>query len=160
MNKGYFGGAATFFISAGIILVIVMVGLITFGIAAELEKSRQMAGLSVADGFDPDSLPAPGAGILKLEPDNVLSCEGFSFGAANNGTRYVRESGGGRYYAAEVRSRFGIYTVYYDHLVRVQDSSLDIHTFRKLKHALYHCDGAFTQSGLRIALGSPEAPQT
>ena len=156
MNKGILGGATTLFISTGIILVIVMVGLITVGIAAELEKGRQLAGLSGADEFDPDSLPAPGAGILKLGPDYALNCMGFFFGAANNGTRYVRESGGGRYYAAEVHHKFGIYTVYYDHLVKVQNSSLDIHTFRKLKHALYHCDGASTQSGLHIALGSPE----
>ena len=159
MKKGFSGGVATLFISTGIILVIVMVGLITFGIATELEKGRQLAGLSVADMFDPDGLPAPGAGILRLESDNVLSCKGFFFGAANNGTRYVRESDGGRYYAAEVHHKFGIYTVYYDHLVKVQNSSLDIHTFRKLKHALYHCDGASTQSGLHIALGSPEDPR-
>ena len=160
MKKGFAGGVATLFISTGIILVIVMVGLITFGIAAELEKGRQLADWSVADMFDPDSLPAPGAGILRLGPDNVLSCRGFFFGAANNGTRYVRESDGGRYYAAEVHHKFGIYTVYYDHLVKVQNSSLDIHTFRKLKHALYHCDGAFTQSGLRIALGLPGKQQS
>ena len=159
MNKGLLGGGATLLISTGIILVIVMVGLITFGIAAELEKGRKLTGLSGAEEFAPDSLPAPGAGILKRGPDYALNCEGLFFGAANNGTRYVRESGGGRYYAAEVHHEFGIYTVYYDHLVKVENSSLDIHTFRKLKHALYHCDGAPTQSGLRIALASPEVPR-
>ncbi len=160
MKKGFSGGVATLFISTGIILVIVMVGLVTFGVAAELENGRQLAGFSSTDEFDPNNLAAPGAGILRLEPDNVLSCRGFFFGAANNGTRYVRESDGGRYYAAEVHHKFGIYTVYYDHMVKVQDSSLDIHTFRKLKHALYHCDGAFTQSGLRIAFALPAKQQS
>jgi hypothetical protein len=156
MKKGLAGDVATLFISTGIILVIVWIGLITFSVSAKLEKGGPWAGLSVLGYFNPNSLPAPGSGIFKLGSNNVLSCKGFFFGAANNGTRYVRESGGGRYYAAEVHNRFGIYTVYYDHLVKVQNSSLDIHTFRKLKHALYHCDGAFTQSGLRIALSSPE----
>jgi len=160
MDKGFYGGATTLFISTGIILVIVMVGLVTFGIAAELEKGRQLAGLSDANEFDPNSLPAPAAGTLKLEPGYALNCEGLSFGEANNGTHYVRESGGGRYYAAEVHHKFGIYTVYYDHLIKIQNSSLDIHTFRRLKHALYHCDGEFTQSGLHIALGSPEDSRT
>lgn len=160
MNKGILGGATTVLISTGIILVIVMVGLITFGIATELENGRQLAGLSGTDEFDPDSLPAPAAGILTLDPEYALNCKGLFFGEANNGTRYVRESGGGRYYAAEVHHEFGIYTVHYDHLVKVQKSSLDIHTFRRLKHALYHCDGTSTQSGLRIAQGSPEDSRT
>ena len=160
MKKGLFGGVTTLLISTGIMLVIVLVGLVTFGIAAELEKGRQLAGLSVADEFDPNRLAAPGAGILKQGPGRALDCEGVIFRAANNGTRYVRESGGGRYYAAEVHNMFGIYTLYYGHLVKVENSSLDIHTFRRLKHALYHCDGTSTQSGLHIALGSPEDSRT
>ena len=159
MNKGLYGSIATLFISTGIILVIIMVGLVTFGIATELQKGRLLSGLSVEDEFDPNNMPAPGAGILRQEPGNALVCEGLIFRVANNGIRYVRESGGGRYYAAEIHNRFGIYTLYYDHLVKIENSSLDIHTFRKLKHALYHCDGAFIQSGLHMALSSPEEPR-
>jgi hypothetical protein len=75
---------------------------------------------------------------------------------AKNGTSFVRESGGGRYYAAEVDKIFGIYTIDYGHLVKVENSSLDTHTYRKLKHALYHCDGVHTRSGLHIALNFTE----
>jgi hypothetical protein len=168
MRKGFFGGATTVLISTGIILVIVLVGLITFGISVELEKGRQMAGLSNPGEFDPNSLPAPAAGILKYElgrsqgfgrsqeSGRPLDCEGVLFSVAKNGTRFVRESGGGRYYGAEVDNMFGIYTIGYGHLVRVENSSLDTHTYRKLKHALYHCDGVYTRSGLRIALNSAE----
>jgi len=162
MRKGFFGGATTVLISTGIILVIVLVGLITFGVAVELEKGRQMAGLSDPGEFDPNSLPAPASGILKYELGRSqgfgrpLDCEGVIFSAAKNGTRFVRESGGGRYYAAEVDNMFGIYTIGYGHLVKVENSSLDTHTYRKLKHALYHCDGVYTQSGLHVALNSAE----
>ena len=159
MNDGTRSGAATVFISTGIILVIVMVGLITFGISGELEKSRQMAGLSVPGDFDPDSLPAPAAGILEQGSGGAFGCDGILFSAAINGTRYVRESGGGVYYAAEVDSRFEIYTLSYGHLVKIEDSSLDTPTYRKLKYALYHCDGSITPSGLRIAQKSLEDPQ-
>ena len=137
----------------------VLIGLITFGISAELEKSRQMAGLSVSGGFDPDSLPAPAAGILKQGSGNAFGCEGILFSAADNGTRFVRESGGGLYYAAKVNGSFEIYTLSYGHLVKVEKSSLDTHTYRKLKHALYHCDGSMTRSGVHIAKKSPEEPR-
>ena len=162
MNKGFFGGVTTVFISTGIILVIILVGLITFGVASELEKGRQMAGLSDPGEFDPNSLPAPASGILKYELGRSqgfgrsLDCEGVIFSVAKNGTRFVRESGGGRYYGAEVHNMFGIYTIGYGHLVKVENSSLDTHTYRKLKHALYHCNGVYTQSGLHIALNAPE----
>jgi hypothetical protein len=159
MQKGLLGGATTVFISTGIIFLIVLIGVITFSVAAELEKGRQLAGLSVVDEIDPNRLPAPGAGIFRQEPGKVLVCDGIIFGVADSGIRYVRESGGGRYYAAEVHNMFGIYTVYYDHLVKVENSSLDIHTFRKLKHALYHCDTAFTPSGLHLVTGSSEDTQ-
>ena len=156
MQKGLLGGATTLFISAGIIFLIILIGIITFSVAAELEKARQLAGLSVADEFDPNRLPAPGAGIFRQGPGTAPFCEGVIFGVADSGIRYVRESGGGRYYAAEVHNMFGIYTVYYDHLVKVENSSLDVHTFRKLKHALYHCDMTFTPSGLHLVSGSSE----
>ena len=154
MNKGLFGGVTTLFISTGIIFVIIMIGIITFGISAELEKGKQLAGLSDINDFDPNSLPAPGAGSPGQQYGQSLTCDGIIFRAANNGTRYVRESGGGRYYAAEVDSLFGIYTLRFGALVKAENSSLDTHTYRKLKHALYHCDGAFTQSGLHIELNS------
>jgi|GEM_PF-2426523 len=162
MLKGFFGGVTTVLISTGIILVIVMVGLVSFGVAVELEKGRQMAGLSGPGEFDPNSLPAPASGGLKDESGrsqgfgHPLDCEGVIFSVANNGTRFVRESGGGRYYGAEVGNMFGIYTLDYGYLVKVENSSLDTHTYRKLKHALYHCDGVYTRSGLHIALNAPE----
>ncbi len=159
MNDGTRTGATTVFISTGIVLVIILMGLITFGISTELEKSRQMAGLSVSDDFDPNSLPVPAAGILKRGGSNAFGCEGILFSAADNGTPYVRESGGGLYYAAKLNGSFQIYTLSYGHLVKIENSSLDTHTYRKLKHALYHCDGSITQSGVYIAKGSADDPQ-
>jgi hypothetical protein len=162
MHKGYFGGARVVLISTGIILGIVLVGFITFGVSVELEKIRWIAGLSDPGEFDPNSLPAPASGILKYELGRSqglgrpLDCDGVIFSVAKNGTRFVRESGGGRYYAAEVDKIFGIYTIDYGHLVKVENSSLDTHTYRKLKHALYHCDGVHTRSGLHIALNFTE----
>ena len=156
MKKGLFGNGATIVISTTIIAVIVLIGLITFDIATKREKGGQMAGLSGVYAINPNSLPAPGAGILKQEPGTSHDCEGVIFRAADNGTHYVREAGGGRYYAAEVNNRFGIYILNYGYLLKIEHSSLDIHTFQKLKHALYHCDGSYTQSGLRMAVSSPE----
>ena len=158
MSRGTNEGA-TVLITSAVVIVMVLIGLITFGVADELKKARQMSGLTAADEFDPNSLPAPAAGILKQERGNSLGCDGVIFSAADNGTRYVRESGGGIYYAAEVNSVFDIYTLSYGHLVNVEHSSLDTHTYRKLKNALYHCDGSMTESGVHIAENSPEDPQ-
>jgi len=159
MKKGIFGNGTTLFISTAVIAVIALIGVITFGVASELEKSRQMAGLSGPYAFSPDSLPAPGAGILKQELGRTLDCKGVIFRAADNGIRYVRESGGGRYYAAEVNKTFGIYILNYGYLLKVENPGLDVHTYRKLKHALYDCDGLYTQSGLRIVVNSSENTQ-
>ena len=159
MKKGFFGNGATLCISTAVIAIIVLIGLITFGIATKLEKAKQMAGLSGPYVLNPNSLPAPGAGILKQESVNSLGCEGVIFRAADNGVHYVRESGGGRYYAAEVNNRFGIYILNYGYLLKIKNSSMDTHIFQKLKHALYHCDGLYTQSGLRIVVSSPENTQ-
>ena len=158
MQKGTTEGA-TVLITTGVVVVMVLIGLITFGIAEELKNARQMSGLSVSDDLDPNSLPGPAAGILKRGIGNSLGCEGILFSAADNGTRIVRESGGGLYYAAEVNSMFEIYTLSYGHLIKIEHSSLDVHTYRKLKNALYHCDGSMTESGVHIAQNSPEDPQ-
>ncbi|MCK5479805.1 MAG: hypothetical protein KAJ06_01615 [Gammaproteobacteria bacterium] len=156
MKKGLFGSGTTLFISTAVITVIILIGLITFGIATELKKGRQMAGLSGPDDFNPNSLPTPGAGILKQEAGRPLDCEGVIFRASDNGIRYVRESGAGYYYAAEVNNIFGIYILNYGYLLKVENPGLDIPTYKKLKHALYHCDGLYTQSGLRIVVSSSE----
>lgn len=162
MHKGLFDWFTTMFISTAIIFVIVLVGFITFGVAVELEKGRRLSGLPGMGNFYPDSLPAPGAGIPEYGSGRSqgsgrpLDCEGVIFRVAENGIRFVRVSGGGRYYAAEVNNMFSIYTMDYGYLVEVENSSLDTHAYRKLKYALYHCDGAFTRSGLHIALNSIE----
>ncbi len=154
MKKGLFRNGTTIFISTAVIAVIALIGMITYGIATELEKGRQMAGLSDSYAFNPDSLPAPGAGILKQEAGRSLDCDGVIFRASDNGIRYVRESGAGRYYAAEVNNKFGIYILNYGYLLKVENPGLDIPTYRKLKNALYNCDGLYTQSGLRIVVSS------
>ena len=137
----------------------VLIGLITFGISAELQKSRQMAGLSETGDFDPDNLPAPAAGILQQGSGNAFGCEGILFSAVDKGTRFVRESGGGLYYAAKVKGSIEIYTLSYGHLVKIERSGLDTHTYRKLQHALYNCDGSMERSGVQIARKSPEEPE-
>jgi len=168
MHKAISSQSTTIFISTGIILVIILVVLTAIGISVELEKARRMAGLSDPDEFDPNSLPAPASGTLKYEvgrspgfgrsreAGRPLDCEGVLFRVAENGTRYVRESGGGRYYAVEVNNMFSIYNLDYGYLVQAEDPGLDTNTYRKLKHALYNCDGVYTESGLHFALNLPE----
>ena len=168
MHKALSNQSTTIFISTAAVIVVILVVMTVFGISIELEKARRMAGLSDADEFDPNSLPAPASGILQYElgrsqgirrsqeSGRPLDCEGVIFRVAENGTRFVRESGGGRYYAVEVNNMFSIYTLDYGYLVQADDPGLDTHTYRKLKHALYNCDGVYTESGLHMALNFPE----
>lgn len=159
MKKTAFGNGSVIIISTLVILGIILVGLTTFNITAKFEQDRLLADLSGPYVLNPDNLPAPGAGLLRREPENSLGCEGFVFRSADSGIHYVRESGGGRYFAAEVNNRFGIYILNYGYLLRIQNSSLDTATYRKLKYALYHCGGTFTRTGVRIVVSSPENTQ-
>jgi hypothetical protein len=168
MHKALSSQSTTIFISAAAVLVIILVGLTAFGISVELEKARRLAGLSGAGDFDPNSLPAPSSGIPgyesgrsqgfghSLESGRPVDCEGVIYRVAENGTRFVRESGGGRYYGADVDNMFEIYTLDYGYLVQAETPGLDAHTFRKLKHALYNCDRVYTESGLQMALNLSE----
>ena len=168
MHKAISNQSTTIFLSTAAVLILVLVVMTVFSVGMELEKARRLAGLSDADEFDPNSLPAPASGTLQYElgrsqgvgplqeSERPLDCEGVLFRVAENGTRYVRESGGGRYYAVEVNNMFSIFTLDYGYLVQADDPSLDTHTYRKLKHALYNCDGVFTESGLHMALNLPE----
>jgi len=174
MHKALSSQSTTVFVSTVVVLVLILAGLSTVGIAIELEKARRMAGLSGSDEFDPNTLPAPASGGMKYESGRSqavghsrgfgylqesgrpLDCEGVVFMVAEDGTRFVRESGGGRYYAVEVNNAFSIYTLDYGYLVQAENSSLDTYTYRKLKHALYHCDGVYTESGLQLVLNIPE----
>jgi hypothetical protein len=168
MHKALSNQSTTIFISTAAVIVVILVVMTVFGISVELQKARRMAGLSDPGEFDPSSLPAPASGTLQYElgrsqgvgrsqeSGRPLDCEGVIFRVAENGTRFVRESGGGRYYAVEVNNMFSIYTLDYGYLVQADDPGLDTHTYRKLKHALYNCDGVYTESGLHMALNFPE----
>ena len=191
MQNGYLSEAATtIFFSTAVVLLLIVLGFITFGIAVELENARHPGDASARAELDPNTLPPPASGkpapavggpqydLGRLaspvrsqgsgrsqesgHPEVAGSpgdCDGIIYRVAENGVRYVREAGGGRYYGAEVDHTFGIYTLEYGYLVKIEDSSLDTETYRKLKYALYNCNGVFTQSGIHIALnvstGSP-----
>ena len=99
---------------------------------------------------NPNTLPAPSAGNLTNEGE--VTCKGFIYQASQNGIRYVRESGGSIYYAAEVEKNFGVYKLAFGHLERVNTSEVDAISIKKLKYALNNCSGPFVPSGTYVTM--------
>jgi hypothetical protein len=105
---------------------------------------------SAQDGFDPNALPAPAAGMRDGNKTTAYDCKDMIYQTSKNGINYVREYGG-VYNAAIVNNRFGLYKLDYGHL-QMEDSTavLDPYSIRKLRHALQNCNETYIRSGAHI----------
>jgi len=103
------------------------------------------------DELDPNDLPPTSAGILAQKRKVSYSCEGVISGVSTDGAKYVRESGGGKIYAASVNGEIAFYELdRYDYMVKVDTSRLDPKMIGQLKYSLSNCKGFFLPSGVRF----------
>jgi len=123
------------------------------------EESPTMLARAERPVFDPNALPAPGAGYPAQQDNNPLSCDGIIYQRSEKGIRYVREAGGGIYYAAMIDHKLGVYRISYGHMEKVDKTVLDITSRRKLSYALDNCEGPFLPSGTHFARGTTAKPR-
>lgn len=138
----------------GVLSVLTLSSAVIVAIGDELgDEEKEETRSARADEFNPDRLPAPSAG--NLADVGEMGCKGFIYQASQNGIRYVRESGGSTYYAAEIGNDFGVYKLAFGHLERVSTSEVDAISIKRLKYALHNCNGPFVPSGTYVTRSSP-----
>ncbi|UCC55657.1 MAG: hypothetical protein JSU75_09920 [Gammaproteobacteria bacterium] len=101
------------------------------------------------DGFDPNALPAPAAGLPGGSWAKAYNCKDMLYQTSKNGINYVREYGG-IYSAAIINERFGMYRLNYGHLQEVDTRTVDPYTIRKLRYGLRKCNETYIRSGAHV----------
>ena len=106
------------------------------------------------NNFDPESLPPPAAGTTTITTKPQYSCEGFTYSISEDGTRYVRESGGVLLLATGLDNKTGFYQLgKYGDVRHVNTGERDSETSGKLEYALNNCNARYLPSGVYFTNG-------
>ena len=117
----------------------------------------EMIEMHTSAGFD--ELPPPSAGITAgnradraASPARVLMarrvCNEVVFRVSQDNVKYVRESGGGRLFAATINDNFGLYQLdSYGYMIEVDNYRIHADTAKKLRYALQNCNEEYYPAG-------------
>ena len=61
------------------------------------------------NGFDPNTLPPPSAGLPRQESETAFPCNSMVYSISEDGVHYVRETGGGTVFAARLNQQVSFY---------------------------------------------------
>lgn len=107
------------------------------------------------DGFDPNTLPPPSAGLPLQESETTFPCKSMVYSISEDGVHYVRETGGGTVFAAQMNQQVGFYQLNsYGYMTPVDQVTVDAETAGRLRHALLQCLGHWLPSGTWFTLSA------